>query len=51
MSTPVSLLVIAGVLAVTIVASLVKARRDPEARAHAGAVIAPQAREHPRTRR
>lgn len=37
-STPVSLIVIAGVLAVTTVASLIKARRDPTARAHAGVV-------------
>jgi predicted tellurium resistance membrane protein TerC len=38
-STAVSLIVIAVVLAVTTVASLVKSRRDPTARAHAGAVI------------
>ena len=38
-STPVSLAVIGGVLAVTTVASLLKSRRDPAARAHAGAVI------------
>src|ERR1051325_2359368 len=38
-STAVSLGVIAAVLAVTTVASLVKSRRDPTARAHAGAVI------------
>ena len=37
--TPLSLVVIGGVLAVTTVVSLVKARRDPAARAHAGAVI------------
>lgn len=43
-TTPVSLLVIAGVLAVTITASLIKARRDPEVRAHAGAVLATPAR-------
>jgi len=35
-STPVSLVVIVIVLAVTTVASLVRVRRDPEARAHAG---------------
>jgi tellurite resistance protein TerC len=49
--TPVSLIVIGVILSITVVASLVKAKRDPTARAHAGAVIAPQAREHPRTRR
>jgi len=38
-TTAVSLAVIAVVLAVTTVASLVKSRRDPTARAHAGAVI------------
>jgi tellurite resistance protein TerC len=38
-STGVSLAVIAAVLAVTTVASLLKSRRDPTARAHAGAVI------------
>jgi TerC family integral membrane protein len=38
-STAVSLGVIAAVLAVTTVASLVKSRRDPTARAHAGAVL------------
>jgi tellurite resistance protein TerC len=37
-STPVSLVVIAVVLLVTTVASLAKVRRDPTARAHAGAV-------------
>ncbi|MCG5219977.1 TerC family protein [Streptosporangium sp. KLBMP 9127] len=37
-STAVSLVVIIGVLAITTVASLVKSRRDPTARAHAGAV-------------
>ena len=37
--TPVSLAVIAVVLAITTVASLVKSRRDPATRAHAGAVI------------
>jgi tellurite resistance protein TerC len=36
--TPLSLIVIATVLAITTVASLVKARRDPGARAHAGRV-------------
>jgi tellurite resistance protein TerC len=38
-STAVSLIVIAVVLAITTVASLIKSRRDPTARAHAGAVI------------
>jgi tellurite resistance protein TerC len=38
-STPLSLVVIAVVLTVTVVASLVKVRRDPTARAHAGAVL------------
>ena len=38
-TTAVSLAVIGVVLAVATVASLVKSRRDPTARAHAGAVI------------
>lgn len=38
-TTPVSLAVILGVLTITTVASLVKSRRDPDARAHAGAVV------------
>jgi len=38
-STAASLIVIAVVLAITTVASLIKSRRDPTARAHAGAVI------------
>ena len=37
-STATSLVVIVGVLAVTTVASLIKVRRDPEARAHAGSL-------------
>jgi tellurite resistance protein TerC len=41
-STPLSLLVIGFVLAVTTIASLIKARRDPSARAHAGSL-----RQHP----
>jgi tellurite resistance protein TerC len=46
-STGVSLAVIAAVLAVTTIASLLKARRDPTARAHAGALRArPQAENH-----
>ena len=39
MSAAVSLTVIAAVLTVTTVASLVRSRRHPAARAHAGAVI------------
>ena len=39
-TTAVSLAVIAAVLAITTVASLIKSRRDPAARAHAGAVLA-----------
>jgi tellurite resistance protein TerC len=38
-STALSLEVIAGVLAVTTIASLIKSRHDPAARAHAGAVL------------
>ena len=38
-TTAASLAVIAGVLGLTTVASLIKSRRDPAARAHAGAVI------------
>ncbi len=38
-STSLSLAVIAAVLAVTTVASLIRSRRDPAARAHAGAVL------------
>jgi tellurite resistance protein TerC len=37
-STPVSLVVIAVVLAITTVASIIKSRRDPTVRAHSGAV-------------
>jgi tellurite resistance protein TerC len=37
-ATSTSLLVIVGILAVTIVASLARARRDPAARAHAGSI-------------
>ena len=40
-STPASLIVIAVVLVVTTVASLIKSRRDPTARAHAGTLRAP----------
>ncbi len=38
-STALSLVVIAGVLAITTAASLIKSRRDPAARAHPGAVL------------
>lgn len=38
-TTPVSLVFIAAVLAITTVASLIKSRRDPSAKAHAGAVF------------
>jgi tellurite resistance protein TerC len=44
-STSVSLVVIAVVLLVTTVASLIKARRDPTARAHAGTLREPHRRE------
>jgi tellurite resistance protein TerC len=37
-ATSTSLLVILVVLTVTVVASLLKARRDPDARAHAGSL-------------
>ena len=40
-STALSLAVIGGVLAITTAASLIKSRRDPGARAHAGAVFGP----------
>jgi tellurite resistance protein TerC len=40
LSTPVSLAIVAGVLAVTTVASLAKVRRDPTAVAHAGSLRA-----------
>lgn len=36
--TSTSLLVIVFVLAITVVASLLRSRRDPEARAHAGSL-------------
>lgn len=38
-STPLSLAVILGILTITVVASLIRSRRDPTARAHAGTVI------------
>ena len=37
-ATSTSLLVIAAVLVVTVVASVLKARRDPQARAHPGSL-------------
>jgi tellurite resistance protein TerC len=46
-TTAVSLVVIGVVLAVTTVASLIKSRRDPTARAHAGAVIGTPSRSAP----
>ncbi|MGE5636409.1 MAG: TerC family protein, partial [Nocardioidaceae bacterium] len=47
-STATSLGVIVVVLSVTIVASLIKARRDPQARAHAGSLrAAAEAQERP----
>jgi len=49
-TTPVSLVVIAVVLAVTTVASLLKVRRDPTARAHAGAVLGAPSRSRARPR-
>src|SRR4029077_14091489 len=49
-STAVSLVVIATVLAITTVASLIRSRRDPTARAHAGAVIAAPPRAAPAER-
>ena len=54
-STAVSLIVIAAVLIVTTVASLIRSRRDPVARAHAGAVLGTPPRDaphsHPRAER
>lgn len=46
-STAVSLIVIAVVLTATTVASLIKSRRDPVARAHAGAVLGTPSRDAP----
>jgi tellurite resistance protein TerC len=43
-STAISLVVIAAILAVTTIASLIKSRRDPSARAHAGSVLGSPAR-------
>jgi tellurite resistance protein TerC len=44
-ATSTSLIVIVAILAVTIVASLMKSRRDPAARAHAGSLRATRERE------
>jgi tellurite resistance protein TerC len=41
-ATSTSLLVILVVLTITVVASLLKSRRDPEARAHAGSLREPR---------
>jgi tellurite resistance protein TerC len=50
--TTLSLVVIGAVLAATTIASLVRSRRDPSARAHAGAVLGtPPRRRPPRERR
>ena len=46
-ATSTSLLVVAGVLGITIVASLLKARRDPSARAHAGSLRDTRADDRP----
>jgi tellurite resistance protein TerC len=46
-STPLSLAVILGILTVTVVASLIRSRRDPTARAHAGTVIGSPTRSTP----
>ncbi|MFC0629243.1 TerC family protein [Kribbella deserti] len=45
-STAVSLSVIVGILAVVVVASLIKTSRDPEAKAHAGSLHATAPRDH-----
>jgi tellurite resistance protein TerC len=50
-STAVSLIVIGVVLAVTTVASLIKSRRDPAVRAHAGAVLGTSPRDSARRHR
>ena len=50
-TTAVSLAVIGVVLAVTTVASLIRSRRDPAARAHAGAVVGAPARTSAHERR
>jgi tellurite resistance protein TerC len=49
--TSTSLLVIVVVLAITVVASVLKARRDPEARAHCGTLRAPREDRGQRTAR
>jgi tellurite resistance protein TerC len=48
-STPFSLIVIATVLAVTTIASLIRVRRDPSARAHAGSLRAHRPRDQQRS--
>ena len=45
--TSTSLLVIVVVLVITVVASLLKSRRDPEARAHAGSLRERRPRDRP----
>jgi len=50
-STAISLIVIGVVLLVTTVASLIKTRRDPEVKAHAGAVLGTPARSGSERRR
>jgi TerC family integral membrane protein len=49
-ATSTSLLVIVGVLAVTVVASVVKARREPDVRAHAGSLRDTREEDRPRRR-
>jgi predicted tellurium resistance membrane protein TerC len=49
-STGASLIIIVVVLTITTVASLVKTRRDPSARAHAGSLRASPAEREPRRR-
>ena len=46
-TTGLSLTVIAAVLAITTLTSLIKSRRDPAARAHAGAVLGTPQRDAP----
>jgi len=48
-STNLSLIVIAVVLTVTTAASLLKVRRDPDTRAHAGSLTAPDPPDSGRT--
>jgi tellurite resistance protein TerC len=49
-TTPVSLVFIATVLAITTVTSLIRSRRDPSAKAHAGTVIGTPRNARPRRR-